>query len=229
MPSPLSKQQYDEKFEVGVKDSPKRKTTLERALDSRKFEIDMYWKRATYFWAFIAAAFAGYVVVQSRTDSESQFLGFLIACVGLVLSFGWLLANRGSKQWQENWENHVDLLEDNEIGPLFKTNMRRQRPREWLDWVDLFVTGPSRHSVSKINQLISLYIFAMWILLVCRGLGSTCVFSRWPTLVITILACLGLLFGGRTYGRDYGHLACLRVAELEEEDDCEKGRLRRWL
>lgn len=35
---------------------------LALALDIRKFEIDLYWKRATYFWAFIAAAFAGYAL-----------------------------------------------------------------------------------------------------------------------------------------------------------------------
>ena len=30
---------------------------LAYALDIRKFEIELYWKRGTYFWAFIAAAF----------------------------------------------------------------------------------------------------------------------------------------------------------------------------
>ena len=30
------------------------------AADIRKFEIELYWKRATYYWTFIAAAFAGY-------------------------------------------------------------------------------------------------------------------------------------------------------------------------
>jgi len=33
---------------------------LEKILDIRKFEIDLYWKRATYFWAFIAASLTGY-------------------------------------------------------------------------------------------------------------------------------------------------------------------------
>ena len=31
-------------------------TALEHALDIRKFEIELYWKRAAYVWAFIAAA-----------------------------------------------------------------------------------------------------------------------------------------------------------------------------
>lgn len=37
---------------------------LEQAHDIRKFEIDLYWKRAAYFWTFIAATFAGYFLLQ---------------------------------------------------------------------------------------------------------------------------------------------------------------------
>lgn len=33
------------------------------AVDTRKFEIELYWKRATYFCAFIAMTFAGYGLV----------------------------------------------------------------------------------------------------------------------------------------------------------------------
>ena len=33
------------------------------ALDIRKFEIDLYWKRAAYFWTFIAAAFGAYFLM----------------------------------------------------------------------------------------------------------------------------------------------------------------------
>ena len=32
--------------------------TFQNALDIRKFEIELYWKRTTYFWAFIASSFA---------------------------------------------------------------------------------------------------------------------------------------------------------------------------
>jgi hypothetical protein len=41
----------------------KRNEALKNALDIRKFEIEMYWKRATYFWAFITLAFTAYFAV----------------------------------------------------------------------------------------------------------------------------------------------------------------------
>src|SRR5579864_817840 len=100
---------------------------LKNALEIRKFEIDLYWKRAAYFWTFIGATFAAYGAVQASSahaDVKTD-LSVIASCLGLVFSLGWFLANRGSKQWQENWENHVDLLEDEIIGPLYKTVLRR--------------------------------------------------------------------------------------------------------
>jgi hypothetical protein len=37
----------------------KLRAALERAHDIRKLEIDLYWKRATYFWAFQLIALTG--------------------------------------------------------------------------------------------------------------------------------------------------------------------------
>ena len=91
---------------------------LKLALDIRKFEIDLYWKRTAYFWAFIATTFVRYVTMLS--SGKIDFPVF-ISCFGIVLSFAWICVNKGSKYWQENWEAHVDALEDVNIGSLYKT------------------------------------------------------------------------------------------------------------
>ena len=49
-------QQYFSKFK-----NPEK--AFEKIHDIRKFEIDLYWKRATYNWTFIAAIFAGYFTI----------------------------------------------------------------------------------------------------------------------------------------------------------------------
>ena len=41
-------------------------------MDIRKFEIDLYWKRAAYFWAFIAATFAGYFALLGSNVGNVQ-------------------------------------------------------------------------------------------------------------------------------------------------------------
>ena len=103
---------------------PDKAKALEYALETRKFEIELYWKRAAYFWTFIAASLAAYGVIRASGDIdgyEKAHLSVLVVVLGLVFSFAWQAANRGSKLWQENWENHVALLEDDVVGPLFNT------------------------------------------------------------------------------------------------------------
>lgn len=136
----------------------KQSETLKYALEIRKFEIDLYWKRTGYFWGLIAATFAGYISLQNNTNSPdcSNSLIFLVTCIGLTLSLGWYLANRGSKYWQENWERHVDVLEDNVLGPLYKTTLAFG----WKKALNPLDSYP--FSVSKINQILSLYITLIW-------------------------------------------------------------------
>lgn len=63
---------------------------------------------------------------------------------------------------QENWENHVDVLEDGISGPLYKTVLRRTATG---GFIERFVDGPLPISVSRINQWVSLFTLAVWVLL----------------------------------------------------------------
>src|SRR3972149_6535405 len=154
----LEKQKYLELF-TNKKDNPteKQKVALEKALDIRKFEIELYWKRGTYFWAFIAVAFTSYFIVLTtditKTGISQEFkdeLTFLLNLLGLFLSISWFFVNKGSKYWQENWEKHVDLLENEIMGPLYKTIVLRNN---FWDRYNPIKSFP--YSVGKINQLIS--------------------------------------------------------------------------
>lgn len=112
-------------------DTAKSGKALRIALNIRKFEIGLYWKRAAYFWALLTGTLAGYFTLLVTNDPTAnpnstypnlRAEGLLaISCLGLVISVAWYFVNRASKYWQENWEKHVDLLEDEHIGPLYKT------------------------------------------------------------------------------------------------------------
>lgn len=132
----------------------KLKAALELAQDNRKFEIELYWKRATYFWTLIAAAFAGYFALLGSDKGvnvdEKPLLAFAISCIGFVFTYAWFLVNRGSKLWQKNWENHVDMLEDKITGPLYKTVMRRPKDSDDDSFVAKHITGSAEFSVSKL-------------------------------------------------------------------------------
>jgi hypothetical protein len=172
-----------------------RSAALEEARKNRTFEIDLYWKRAGYFWLFIAAAFGGYATLQNH-----QILSLLTACAGFLFSLAWYFVNRGSKYWQENWELHVDLLEDCESGPLYKTVVQRSQE-------NLFgLGGPYPFSVSKINQIMSLFVTIIWLLLIgrvfCIEFGLQSYIHTRPLIfaiaALTVAAAVMLFRLGRT-------------------------------
>lgn len=139
-----------------------RAVALRTAHDIRKFEIELYWKRANYFWLFIGATFAAFYVVYSDdtdTAKHKDFLLHLISYVGFALSVAWYFVNRASKYWQLNWETHVDFLEGDQDGQLYKTVLSGHRGCNdfWRNW-----NGAYKFSVSKINTVISLYFCAFW-------------------------------------------------------------------
>lgn len=182
--------QYDSEFS-----GDKKKNALTQVLDIRKFEIELYWKRATYFWTFIAAALAGFVAVQASSATNKFDLSVVISCLGIVFSVGWFCVNRGSKHWQENWENHLDMLEDEELGPLYKVVITRAKPNSCKEWFQHIISGPSQFSVSKVNQIISLYVSILWIGLLFYSLPEFDINSsvNWfyiSIITLTFMACI---------------------------------------
>lgn len=57
--------EYQSKIKLDFSDftessKAKRKDAYEKAYEIRKFEITLFWQRATYYWAFILASFTLY-------------------------------------------------------------------------------------------------------------------------------------------------------------------------
>jgi hypothetical protein len=161
------------------------------ALDTRKFEIELYWKRATYFWAFIAAMFIAYFAVfNSDKINEIKGVTILISALGYFFSLGWYFVNRGSKYWQENWEAHVDLLGPSIQGDLF-TTIKISNSNFW----NVYKEYP--FSVSKVNQFLSMLMTLTWF-----GLFIFSIFFSFDKLIYikdyfeaTLILLLGLLIG----------------------------------
>jgi hypothetical protein len=160
---------YKQSFGLGnPPDKAKTKAALDLALDIRKFEIGLYWQRAAYFWALIAAAFAGYFAILSVEKlPEKEYLAYIVSCIGLIFTWAWFLVNRGSKYWQENWENHVDMLEDEVVGPLYKTILHRPENGTIFE---KHVVGPQAISVSKVNLIVSIFTIFIWVALLVHSL-----------------------------------------------------------
>lgn len=171
---------------------------LAYALDIRKFEIDLYWKRATYFWTFIGAAFVGYGITYKTSADHEPWLSVVFSSLGLVFSFSWYLVNRGSKFWQNNWERHVDLLENMTLGPLYKIV---SVSKESIKGNPL--SSPAQFSVSKVNQILSVFVALIWLILFVKALLPISIdlapdFYKIVVLHLTIVFLLLLYYYGKS-------------------------------
>ncbi|MEL3908112.1 MAG: hypothetical protein P1P64_03760 [Treponemataceae bacterium] len=161
-----TKEEYLKLFQDAKKQSNKKtkksknkklKKALKHALDIRKFEIELYWKRTAFFWAFIVSTYTAIFTLLSKyLDSwccEKTILKIIIICLsglGVFFSVAWHMVNKGSKFWQENWEAHVSLLEYDFMGPLYDTFLH---PREYGSFWHPFKAYD--FSVSKVNLMAS--------------------------------------------------------------------------
>lgn len=129
---------------------------FETVVDTRKFEITLFWQRALFFWGFIASAFIGYATL-SRYGLRR--LALVVACFGFVCSVAWSLANRGSKAWQENWEIKAKNLECAALGEAVFND---QEPLDtgagrWL--------RSRRFSVSRLATALADFTGVVWLVL----------------------------------------------------------------
>ena len=76
------------------------------ALETRNFEIGLFWQRSNYFLALNAALSIGFFRITNDTHS------ILFAFLGVFVSILWYKVNLGSKYWQARWEYRLSLKEE---------------------------------------------------------------------------------------------------------------------
>ena len=88
---------------LGFKDDKAREKALNRAYELREFEIEHYWKRGTYFWAFQIAIFAAFAVLWKNSQKDHQWdivavaLSSLGALTAVATTFLLLALNSGRR------------------------------------------------------------------------------------------------------------------------------------
>ena len=203
--TPLSNKAYYELFKCNTTKDPASnsyvpasandmqllKEALKKAWECRNFEIDKFWSRSLFFWGFILAVFTGYIALITKEKSVDfvgiEYLDFYLICLGFLFSLAWLLVLRGSKAWQENWEMHIDRLEDFINGPLYKTIFCPIRPHFY--------------SLAKINEVMAIVVIVLWAGLIVQytvtnGIILINPFSNFknPNIHISVAACATVVF-----------------------------------
>lgn len=146
----------DNKYFYGVFSSEKNtispcnlKKAHNLANECRNKEIDRFWERGKYFWAFILASYTAhfsilgtlfygdkfnhfkninniYLEILKQTPYFIKIALLITSFLALFFSVSWILINKGSKFWQKNWEEHVDMLENKIVGKLYKTYLNTE-------------------------------------------------------------------------------------------------------
>ena len=135
-------------------DELKIKEALHIALDCRKFEIEMYWKRANYFAIIIGAIFIAYYTIK-----DELVVRWLLSFLGYSISYAWICLNRGSKFWQENWEKNIEYLSSAYGIPVF--NLIRYGKRSQVRFLESYP-----YSVSRLNLIVSVFVFLAWLVVI---------------------------------------------------------------
>jgi len=151
-------------------------------------EIELFWKRALFFWGFITTALVGYSVARDK----APFVGLVFCALGVVAAEVWMLANRGSKYWQEVWEKRVERMEVPAIGLMFGAKEESTSKGTWL--------SGRRFSVSRLAIAFSDFVFLAWVFLfVHQALGiEHLTVMEWGLIISTALMGLLLLRLGRS-------------------------------
>jgi hypothetical protein len=160
----------------------KNEKLFDTCLQTRNMEIELFWKRSTFFWGFIALSFAGYATL---VEAKSN-LSIIVACFGFFSSFSWILVNRGSKWWQQNWEEKLHDSEQEVIGETFSS------PK--VDRKEILFLGASKCSVSKITTLLSYYSTTLWSAIICYELLGDQVIVLSPMTIKLILVSITIVF-----------------------------------
>lgn len=138
---------YLEALGINPRDKPALQSALKRAVETRCFEIELYWKRATYFWAFQAIAGGALSLLFKDGNIISPALLPIPCIIGIISALAALLTAKGSKFWQENWEMHVDMLE----------NALNERVTQVILWKD-----DVQFSVSRVNEDLIKFVLYGW-------------------------------------------------------------------
>lgn len=131
----------------------KLKESYEVSLKLRNFEIDLFWKRALFFWGFIASAFWGFIEVKTKYPEFAP----LVAGFGIICSLCWLLTNRGSKRWHENWEQNWEKY--GKEGGFIDESIYKS-----VEIENKGLLGASKYSPSKLSILLSYFVLVLWVI-----------------------------------------------------------------
>jgi hypothetical protein len=139
------------------------------ALETRNFEIGLFWQRSNYFLVLNTAIGTGFFAI------KNEKFAVLLGSLGIASSLLWLCLNLGSKFWQSRWEQQLEdqeklLLPFEGFFAVPKADLRKiverslAKPARWrVDRRAWHWGVKKRPSVSLMMTYLSCAFIAFWI------------------------------------------------------------------
>ena len=147
------------------------KDIYKTVLDTRNFEISLFWQRSNYFLILNSGIAIGFFNLSRMPKLGSALFGFIVSLL-------WFRVNLGSKFWQSRWEHRLSEIEK-QIAPnidLFsaqwdtmKSDVKRSFENNtyttkgcFTRWLDKQVL--KKPSVSRAMMVLPLTFMVFWVL-----------------------------------------------------------------
>ena len=140
------------------------------SIQTRNFEISMFWQRSNYFMALNTAIAIGFF-----TQNWSIY-ATILASLGFIVSILWFRVNLAGKFWQSRWEYRVALYEKDVVpdADLFaanketvladvENNLAWSQHKGFHKWVDQQIL--KKRSVTYQLTCLSFFFICFWLLL----------------------------------------------------------------
>jgi hypothetical protein len=132
------------------------KEAYDKAHSIRNFEIELFWKRASYCFTIIAALITLCGVLAStyfkpdisERDHNLLLLIAFISFLGVVFTIMSHFMMVSSEYWKRNWELHISMLEPLFSGKIYSTHL---------------VSSENRTSISRMLLLFFMAIYVCWL------------------------------------------------------------------
>ncbi|WP_136513724.1 RipA family octameric membrane protein [Geomonas edaphica] len=89
-------------------------------LDTRNFEISLFWQRSNYFLVLNSGLAVGFL------NLKNNGYAFALAFFGFLVSYLWYQVNLGGKYWQSRWEYKLAEVESKIAPDLICFNTTRE-------------------------------------------------------------------------------------------------------
>ena len=157
----------------------------QRLIKARNFHYENFNKWSLYFYAIIAALFAGYYSLRGQNEPIDEIIKWSILILGYIVSMCCYLSGKGYYYWEINWIKLI-MHYEKQVWPLKKEKSVYSVFANEKDLNHYWnLVGGANISSSKLSLVVSFAITYAWAAMITMKLLKEC--TKCPCCVVLVL------------------------------------------